>query len=312
MNLWEAYFSAVKKQNWQKALEHLNELKGSEPENPQVFLKLGDAYQKLGKPEKAIPEYSQAAWLFLKDGFVQKALAVYKIILRLDPNNQEAVNKSRDLLVEIELSKQRSDISATVPESDSLQPVSQDTTTVTFNTDELQPSTSAQPSFEELIVRTSYEEQKTDISATPTLVDTDLVPEFLRDLSPEEISDIMTKLKASQFKKGETIIEEGDSGDSVYIIKSGKALVTTHVLGKKIDLATLEKGDLFGEVAFLTGRPRTATVTALEDMEVLEFTRPLLEELIEKRPELLKTLQDFYYSRLQNTIKKATQTHKTE
>jgi tetratricopeptide (TPR) repeat protein len=153
MNLWEAYFSAVRKQNWQKALEHLNELKGSEPENPQVFLKLGDAYQKLGKPEKAIPEYSQAAWLFLKDGFVQKALAVYKIILRLDPHNQEAVNKSRDLLVEIELSKQlllpppeRSDISATVPESDSLQPVSQDTTTVTFTTEELQPSTSPQPS----------------------------------------------------------------------------------------------------------------------------------------------------------------------
>jgi len=320
MNLWEAYFSAVRKQNWQKALEHLNELKGSEPENPQVFLKLGDAYQKLGKPEKAIPEYSQAAWLFLKDGFVQKALAVYKIILRLDPHNQEAVNKSRDLLVEIELSKQlllpppeRAEISATVPESDSLQPVSQDTTTVTSAT-----------KFEELIVRTSYEEQKTDISATvtphkiskeelpPPLVDPDLMPEFLKDLSPEEIRDIMTKLKACQFKKGETIIEEGDSGDSVYIIKSGKAIVTTHVLGKKIDLATLQKGDLFGEVAFLTGRPRTATVTALEDMEVLEFTRPLLEELIEKRPELLKTLQDFYYSRLQNTIKKATQTHKRE
>jgi CRP-like cAMP-binding protein len=337
MNLWEAYFSAVRKQNWQKALEHLNELKGSEPENPQVFLKLGDAYQKLGKPEKAIPEYSQAAWLFLKDGFVQKALAVYKIILRLDPHNQEAVNKSRDLLVEIELSKQGAEISATVPESDSLQPVSQDTTTVPFTTEELQPSTSPHPStvtspptvtsatkFEELIVRTSYEEQKTDISATvtphkiskeelpPPLVDPDLVPEFLKDLSPEEIRDIMTKLKACQFKKGETIIEEGDSGDSVYTIKSGKAIVTTHVLGKKIDLATLQKGDLFGEVAFLTGRPRTATVTALEDMEVLEFTRPLLEELIEKRPELLKTLQDFYYSRLQNTIKKATQTHKRE
>ncbi len=324
MNLWEAYFEAVRKQNWQKALEHLNELKGSEPENPQVFLKLGDAYQKLGKPEKAIPEYSQAAWLFLKDGFVQKALAVYKIILRLDPHNQEAVNKSRDLMVEIELARQKSEIGLQSSEDRLKTVTSPPTEDLRLKENTItSPPTVTSPPIEELIVRTSYAES-TDIQAgaPPTVIspptvtspyDPDLVPEFLKDLSPEEIKDIMTKLKACPFKKGETIIEEGDSGDSVYIIKSGKALVTTHVLGRKIELAVLQKGDLFGEVAFLTGRPRTATVTALEDMEVLEFTRPLLEELIEKRPDILKMLQDFYYSRLQNTIKKATtQTHKTE
>jgi len=303
MNFWEVYFEAVRKQNWHKALESLNELKGSEPENPQVFLKLGDAYQKLGRPEKAVPEYSQAAWLFLKDGFLQKALAVYKIILRLDPYNQEAVNKSRDLMVEIEIARQKSEVKGQRSEIGSQE-------------SEVQPQTPILPQIEELIVRTSYEESPdTQREAPPTvtsLYDQDLVPEFLKDLSPEEIRDIMSKLKASQFKKGEIIIEEGDSGDSVYIIKSGKAIVTTHVLGRKIELAVLQKGDLFGEVAFLTGRPRTATVTALENIEVLEFTRPVLEELIEKRPVILKALQDFYYSRLQNTLKKATQIHKRE
>lgn len=283
MGLWEQYFEATKSQNWKKAVEILSNIKEKEPESPQVFLKIGDTYQKLGNIEKAVPAYSQAAYLLLKDGFLQKALAVYKIILRLDPNNHEAVNKTRDLLVEIEAAKLKS-----VPAD-------------VFSSKEMEgeKAVTERPesprSIEEMIVRTSYAETPTEI---------DITPEFLKSLPQDEQKRIMEDLNILTFNKGEIVIEEGDSGDSIYLIKSGRAKVSTHVLGKVIELAILERGDIFGEVAFLTGRPRTATVTAIERLEVLEFTRPVLENLLESHPEVLKTLQDFYYSRLQNTIKK--------
>lgn len=284
MGLWEQYFEATKSQNWKKAVEILFKLKEKEPENPQVFLKIGDAYQKLGNIEKAVPAYSQAAYLLLKDGFLQKALAVYKIILRLDPNNQEAINKTRDLLVEIETAK--------------LKPLQGEVSSSTEIEGEkaFTESPASPHSMEEMIVRTSYAEAPEEI---------DITPEFLKSLPDDEQKRIMEGLNMLTFNKGEIVIEEGDSGDSIYLIKSGRAKVSTHVLGKVIELAMLERGDIFGEVAFLTGRPRTATVTAIERLEVLEFTRPVLEEIIERDPSILKILQDFYNSRLQNTIKKA-------
>ncbi|MFN3740024.1 MAG: cyclic nucleotide-binding domain-containing protein [Thermodesulfovibrionales bacterium] len=284
MDLWESYFAATRSQNWKKAVEILFNIKEKEPENPQVFLKIGDAYQKLGDIEKAVPAYSQAAYLLLKDGFIQKALAVYKIILRLDPDNHEAINKTRDLLVEIETARLR-------PVPGEVSP-SQEIEVEKVVTERPE----SPPSIEEMIVRTSYAE---------TPVEIDITPEFLKSLPGDEKKRIMEGLNILTFNKGDIVIEEGDSGDSIYLIKSGRAKVSTHVLGKVIELAILDKGDIFGEVAFLTGRPRTATVTAIERLEVLEFTRPVLERIIERDPSILKTLQDFYYSRLQNTITKA-------
>lgn len=61
-----------------------------------------------------------------------------------------------------------------------------------------------------------------------------------------------------RFSSGEKVIEEGDTGESVYIIRNGNAAVFGHFLGKKVRLSTLSAGDFFGEVAFLTGRTRTA------------------------------------------------------
>ncbi len=289
MGLWEQYFEVTRSQNWKKAVEILLNIKEKEPENPQVFLKIGDTYQKLGDIEKAVPAYSQAAYLLLRDGFIQKALAVYKIILRLDPDNHEAINKTRDLLVEIETRRLKP-----VPGEVSLSQEIEGERIVTERPESLQPAVRP-PSIEEMIVRTSYEELK----------EIDITPEFLKSLPHDEQKRIMEDLNILTFNKGETVIEEGDSGDSIYVIRSGMAKVSTHVLGKVVELAILEKGDIFGEVAFLTGRPRTATITAIDRLEVLEFTRPVLERIIEKDPSILKTLQDFYYSRLQNTIKKA-------
>jgi CRP-like cAMP-binding protein len=61
---------------------------------------------------------------------------------------------------------------------------------------------------------------------------------------------------------------------------------------------------VFGEVAFLTGRPRTASVIATDELRAMEFNRLILEEMFEKYPEILKKLEDFYQSRLEDTLSK--------
>lgn len=127
---------------------------------------------------------------------------------------------------------------------------------------------------------------------------------FLSSLPENEIKQIIERLKSQSFLPGQKVVEEGDFGDSIFIIISGEAKVVAHILGTEIELATLSVGDVFGEMAFLTGRPRTASVIAVDELRVMEFNRLILEEILEKYPEILKKLEDFYQSHLEDTISK--------
>jgi cAMP-dependent protein kinase regulator len=80
--------------------------------------------------------------------------------------------------------------------------------------------------------------------------------------------------------------------------------VIAHILGKEIELATLSPGDVFGEAAFLTGRPRTASVVVLDQLAVIELNRVVLEGILKKYPDVLKMMNDFYHSHSQDTIEK--------
>jgi hypothetical protein len=85
---------------------------------------------------------------------------------------------------------------------------------------------------------------------------------------------------------GETIIREGEAGDRLCIIYSGKVGVTKagHVL------AELAAGDFFGEMALFDAGPRSATVTALDDVEVLVLERDRFNSLVRQRPTVLMEL----------------------
>lgn len=307
-NHWELYFDALKSQDWEKALNSLNAILKKEPKNPQVHLKIGDVFQRAGDVSSAIAAYHQSAWLLMKKGFQQKALAIFKIILRLDPDNADAINKSKELLMEIESSKMK------VPAIPPVEPIVEEKTREDIAlqiTGEVEKEVTVEPSakIEDFLERTSYKEemqkQITDrIQQKPEVKPVPLVPSFLVSLPENEIKQLMDRVKPQLFSAGQVVVEEGDSGDSVFVIKSGNAKVVAHILGKELELATLSPGDVFGEVAFLTGRPRTASVIAMDNLEVVEFNRLFLEEIFERYPDILKKMHDFYQSRVQDTLKK--------
>lgn len=104
------------------------------------------------------------------------------------------------------------------------------------------------------------------------------------------------------YSTGEPVIEEGTHGDSFFIVLSGNATVTKGKSSKSIE--KIQPGDIVGEISFLTKDPRTATVTAEEDLIVIKVDETMLKQLdpvtrekfkdnfIEKLVERLKHMND--------------------
>ncbi len=87
-----------------------------------------------------------------------------------------------------------------------------------------------------------------------------------------------------RFAAGETIIEEGEPGSAAYVLTEGRCEVYKSVDGARIKLRTLEPGDVFGETAVFTAKPRSATVVAIEPTTVKVVTRDSLERELDRSP----------------------------
>ncbi|WP_414526408.1 cyclic nucleotide-binding domain-containing protein [Nodularia chucula] len=107
------------------------------------------------------------------------------------------------------------------------------------------------------------------------------VPIFkeLRDDFIVRLTAVMHELK---FPANHTIFRQGEEGRSLYIVVSGK--VKVHLGNKQI--AEVEQGKYFGEMAVFDIQPRSASVTTLEPSEFLELTQEQLYDAIEETPEI--------------------------
>lgn len=275
---WEAYYRAVQRQEWQKALAALEELRKKDAGDPKILLKIADLLQRTPDRRGAVSAYKQAAVSLLRAGFSRKALAIYKIILRLEPGDGEALEKSREILREVE----------TAPGQPGIPPVP-------AQGQDMQET-------EEAVEKAPHAPPPDSTSPAPGAVSP--VPQVFSFLGSDEWQGLVDRASRRAFRHGEVALKEGDTGDSIFVIMSGSANVLSSIIGETVRLATLSGGDVFGEVAFLTGRPRTASVVAEGPLEVVEIGRELLEETIERNPLVLDSLVDFYHSRVQNTISK--------
>ena len=100
---------------------------------------------------------------------------------------------------------------------------------------------------------------------------------------------------------GKIIFKEDEEGDHMYIIQSGKVKVSRNISGKEQVLAILGKGDFFGEMAIVTKVKRTATVMAIDQVEILAFNREGFLSMINKNAKIALHIIDRLCRRLQNT-----------
>ena len=89
-----------------------------------------------------------------------------------------------------------------------------------------------------------------------------------------------------QFTKNETIVRQGEMGLGLYVIAKGHVKVDREQGGVRIQVAELGPEQFFGEMSLLDNKPRSATVTGIEDAECLLLTRDSFVRLMGKYPEI--------------------------
>jgi len=123
------------------------------------------------------------------------------------------------------------------------------------------------------------------------------------DLPRDAFVELVNRLSYRRFLAGEQIIKEGQPGRSFYVIVDGKVRIWKSMPdGTELQLATLGEGTFFGEMALLSGAPRTANVSAEDDTEVLEISDSVLRRLAGAHPQVAKSLKRFYRQRLLNNV----------
>jgi CRP-like cAMP-binding protein len=109
---------------------------------------------------------------------------------------------------------------------------------------------------------------------------------FLADLHEADLAVVLQYTQARLYVSGEYAVHEGDVDRSFFIISRGsfEVLVPTNTGRQRVRM--LEPGDLFGEVGFFDGLPRSADVVAREEAEALVLTQPAFQRLRLTHPRL--------------------------
>ncbi|HPF33520.1 MAG TPA: cyclic nucleotide-binding domain-containing protein, partial [Candidatus Sabulitectum sp.] len=110
-------------------------------------------------------------------------------------------------------------------------------------------------------------------------------------LGDNEINLLAERSSIFRYTRGEPIVRQGDTGDSLYIVRNGSVEVTVST-GKTepVPVATMGPGGFFGEMSLLTGEPRSATVSALEETQVVVVRKEGLKIVLDSNPSLVEPL----------------------
>jgi cAMP-dependent protein kinase regulator len=249
------------KKNYEGALEIIRKELAKHPNQLNLRLRQAEIFDLQGKRDKAISMYRAIAEAQARDGFYARAIAVYKKILRLDPEQDVHSDLAR-LIEDDQLTKiadrRRREHGASIE---------QKTVSVDQELKELQSST--------------------------------LFSSFER----EALVEIVASTELRSYDEGDIIVTEGEPGSSLFLIVGGEVRVFTRTDdGGNLQLAELGPGDFFGEVSLLSGKTRTATITARTQVTAIELDRASVDRIADNHPEVMEVLKNFYERRAQDTV----------
>lgn len=322
---------AAGKGNWRKASSCYANLEKDEPREPTWSLKLGETLRKLGNEAEAVKAFARAASGYAKGDLLIKSIAVCKIILGIDPSHTQ----TQEMLAALYASQKQPTASA-VPLPRRTPPPSTATaaslpSSSATGTVPAQPVVSAAPPpLRQLrlaaLVPGSRPSQNVpasgssaameipvdeDFSSPPRAMTsphkgagrhtmaTFVLPRtpFFATLTAPLMRMAIERVRLIPLPAGAVLFSQGAPGDELFVVAWGEVAVLVPQ-----EVARLSEGDFFGEIALLADQPRTATVRATVDSQVLAFDRPLLSDLVVASPELLVVLLRFLRDRLIATL----------
>jgi signal transduction histidine kinase len=135
------------------------------------------------------------------------------------------------------------------------------------------------------------------------------VPLFA-DLTADETAALIASGQHIRARPGDTVIEEGAPGDSLYVILDGELEVSKRDGDRQVVLATRKAGEFFGEMSLLEQAPRTATVRAVRESKLLSIGADAFRRLLEGKPSTATTVLRTVAGRLRSTEASLVQSEK--
>ncbi|MDP2360191.1 MAG: Crp/Fnr family transcriptional regulator [bacterium] len=133
-------------------------------------------------------------------------------------------------------------------------------------------------------------------------------PLFLRsvilfeDLEDGDLMRVAERLSVKRYRKNNLIIFEEDEGQVLFVIRSGRVKISRiNSSGEEVILAILGPADFFGELSIVDGGPRSATVTSLEEVELLSLRRKDFFDILQSHPSVAITLLKLMAGRIRKT-----------
>lgn len=126
--------------------------------------------------------------------------------------------------------------------------------------------------------------------------------EISKGLTPEALKIFLASMEEKRFKAGERLITRGEKGDKLFIIQDGTCSVIIEKDGKAYPIVSLKPGDFAGEMALITGEPRSAHVDAETDVVVAEISREKFDAVCEEHPSLREILSEIVQENIFSSI----------
>jgi CRP-like cAMP-binding protein len=132
------------------------------------------------------------------------------------------------------------------------------------------------------------------------------IPAF-STLGEEDLARVADVTVPRSFQGGEAVFHEGDESDTCYVVRSGHVrAVREHTDGRTLTLATLGPGEIFGELAIFDQERRSATVEALDDIEVVAILAADMRRMLGRHPDIAVKLLAALSRRLRETNERLT------
>ena len=242
-----------------------------DPGDASAVLRLADALASGGDSREAVQVLNRAGPRLQKAGKLVEAIAVYKKVEELDPKAEV----TSSFLSQIELKKILDATAKAQAKAKAEAPVAD--------------GPAAPPPAEMAERRKKSEKVHALRKEIPLLKD---IPPFLFEL-------VLEKIHLRTLATGERLFAEGDEGSSLSFVAAGELVVSAKGDGgAPVLLGLLGPGDVAGEISFLSGVPRTATVQARTRVDLLELDRNALTPLVKKHRHVAEALSRLFAERV--------------
>lgn len=242
--------------------------------------KVAEILTRQGHAKAAVEEYVELVRRYAEVGQFFKATALCRVVLTLEPGHRVVQDKLAELYAA------RRETPATKVPMPKVAPLS--SAAVTTKAPAAPPP--PEPEFDLFIEELPPEGDP----PPPPRGSLPHIPLF-SSLSNEELVAVLhDAMEVRAFAAGEVVLREGEPGGAMYALAEG----TVGVVRGEREVAVMEEGSFFGEMALLSGAPRLATIVAKGDVVLLEFARESMDKLIARYPNIRTGLEGFFRERL--------------